>query len=163
MATLKAANVTKYDAGGSGDNYIADGYIKSVEKVWIDSFDSGTTALGTEDSICIGRVPANKKITEIVVYMPPLGDTATSLATVFLCTGASLLMTAASCFFGSMKMDGIALETWDIGTASTLRVRADKSLQVAPKDLDIYIKIFLANELDVTLTGATIKSIIKYT
>ena len=33
----EAANVAKYNAGGSGDNIIADGYIKTVEKVWIDS------------------------------------------------------------------------------------------------------------------------------
>ena len=31
--TFKAANKTKYDAGGSGDNVIADGFIKTVEKV----------------------------------------------------------------------------------------------------------------------------------
>ena len=163
MTVLKGANVTKYDAGGSGDNYIEDGYIKSVEKVWIDSYTATGIALGTEDTICIGRVPKGKKITEIVVYLPAMGDTATSLATVFLGTGASLVMTAGSCYFNSMKMDGTLLDTWDIGTASTLRVRASKALQVAPKDLDIYIRIYMANELDVTLTGGTIKSIIKYT
>jgi len=62
--TVKAGNVTKYDAGGSGDNVIADGYIKTVEKVWIDSYTMAFT--GTNDTIHIAKLPANKKITGIV-------------------------------------------------------------------------------------------------
>lgn len=162
MATLKAANVTKYDAGGSGDNYIADGYIKSVEKVWIDSY-ALTSVVGSDDAICIGKVPKNKKITEIVVTMPVSGGAATSLATIFVGTGASLLMTAGSCFLGSLQMDGVSLSTWDIGTASTMRLGPAQLGKVAPKDIDIYIRILQANSLDFVITGGTIRSIIKYT
>lgn len=61
--SVKAANVTKYNAGGSGDNIIADGYIKTVEKVWIDSYTIGFT--GTNDTIHIAVLPENKKITSI--------------------------------------------------------------------------------------------------
>ena len=60
----QASNVTKYNAGGSGDNIIADGYIKAVEKVWLDSYTIAFT--GTNSAIHIAQVPANKKITSIV-------------------------------------------------------------------------------------------------
>lgn len=63
--SVKASNVTKYDAGGSGDNIIADGYIKTVEKVWIDSYTIAFT--GTNDTIHIAKLPENKKITSIDV------------------------------------------------------------------------------------------------
>jgi len=162
MATVKSANVTKYDAGGSGDNYIDDGYIKSVEKVWIDSYVL-TTVLGTEDSICIGYVPKNKKVTEIVVSMPVSGGAATSLATIYCGTGAGLVFTASTNFFGELKMDGVPLGTWDIGTASTLRLLPAYLGKLVPKATGIYIKIFQANELDFVITGGTIRSIIKYT
>ena len=62
--SVQAANVTKYNAGGSGDNIIADGYIKTVEKVWIDSYTIAFT--GTNDTIHIAKLPENKKITGII-------------------------------------------------------------------------------------------------
>lgn len=62
--SVQAANLTKYNAGGSGDNVIADGYIKAVEKVWIDSYTFAQT--GTNTTIQIAVLPENKKITSIV-------------------------------------------------------------------------------------------------
>lgn len=61
---VQSANLTKYNAGGSGDNIIADGYIKAVEKVWIDSYTFAQT--GTNTTIQIAVLPENKKITSIV-------------------------------------------------------------------------------------------------
>ena len=58
-----SANITKYNAGGSGDNYIADGYIKTVEKIWMDSYTFAQT--GTNTTIHIASLPPNKKITSI--------------------------------------------------------------------------------------------------
>lgn len=60
-----AANVAKFKAGGSGDNVIADGYIKTVEKVWIDSYTIAFT--NTNTTIDIAVLEANKKITGILV------------------------------------------------------------------------------------------------
>ena len=57
--------VTKYQAGGSGDNYIPDGYIKSVEKYWIDTYTIGFT--NTNTTIDIAVVQPNKKIIGIDV------------------------------------------------------------------------------------------------
>lgn len=61
------ANTTKYQAGGSGDNVIADGYINTVEKCWIDSYTIAFT--NTNTTIDIAVLPANKKITSIDVYI----------------------------------------------------------------------------------------------
>lgn len=165
MATLKSANVTKYDNGGSGDNYIADGFIKSVEKVWIDTFTAGTTAIGTDDSICIGKVPKGKKITSIVVQMPALNPTST-LCTVFVDTGATILMTAGSTFFGAaLQPRGNAggTVTFASGTADMLFLEGSCIGKEVPIDADIYIKIYSVAGADVINTGGTIRSIIKYT
>lgn len=62
---VQASNLTKYNAGGSGDNIISDGYIKSVEKVWIDSYTFAQT--GTNTTIQIAKLDDNKKITSIVI------------------------------------------------------------------------------------------------
>lgn len=67
MANVYAANVTKYNAGGSGDNIIADGYIKTVEKVWLDSWTF--TATTSNATIDIAMIPPNKKITSIEVII----------------------------------------------------------------------------------------------
>src|SRR3990172_8679815 len=63
----EAANVTKYNAGGSGDNIIDDGYIKTVEKVWIDSYTIAFT--NTNTTIDIAVLPVNKKITSVVAII----------------------------------------------------------------------------------------------
>jgi hypothetical protein len=165
MSTLKATNVTKFDAGGSGDNYIADGYIKSVEKVWIDDYTLGAAAaLGSDDSICLGWVPKGKKITEIIVYLPVLNPSATT-CTVFLDSGATMLMTAANTYLGAMQADGVAGGTAAVSTAAkqTLRMTGDKLATVVAKDMYIYAKVVMTGGGDSISTAATIRSIIKYT
>ena len=63
----QAANVTKYNAGGSGDSYIPDGYIKTVEKIWMDSYTMAFTV--TKTTIDIAVLPENKKITGIDIII----------------------------------------------------------------------------------------------
>lgn len=165
MATVKGVNVTKFDNGGSGDNYISDGYIKSVEKVWIDSYTLGAAAaLGSDDSIAIGRVPKGKKLTEVIVHMPVLSPTAT-LGTIFLDTGATMIMTSDSTYLGALQAAGVAAGTegYDTSEIQTLRLIGDKHALVAPKDLVIYLKCVLAGGGDSISTAGTIRTIIKYT
>lgn len=156
MSSLNAANVTKYDAGGSGDNIISDGYIKSVEKVWIDSY-ALTAGLSTATSICIGIVPANAKITEVVVYMPALYVLDT-LGTIYVQTGATV---GAAGYYGTMKADGYQTTTYNPGTAWTLRLGGlqHKTLSAAQK---VYITLVTDGDASTTLTG-TVRSIIRYT
>ena len=153
MATVSAVNVTKYDAGGSGDNIVNDGFIKTVEKVWIDSY-AIITNLATTSSILIARVPANKKVTDIVVHMPVAGSPATN-TTIYCCTGAT---TSTSAYFGTLTSGG-AGKTFDIGTAATLRLDGTKFGQALPADVGIYLVISPA----LTVTGGTIRTIVRYT
>ena len=41
MTNYQATNVALYVAGGSGDNLIPDGYVKAVEKIWLDWKNQG--------------------------------------------------------------------------------------------------------------------------
>jgi hypothetical protein len=68
MSTYKAVNVTKFDAGGSGDNYIGDGYIKAVEKIWYDTYAATSVPSNATLDMCV--LPKNKKIMGIDVYFP---------------------------------------------------------------------------------------------
>ena len=74
--TYKSANVTKAAAGGSGDNYIGDGIIKSVEKIWTDSYTS-TADLSTACCIVLADLPTNKKVTSIEVTIETLSTQST--------------------------------------------------------------------------------------
>ena len=71
MATnaVKGANVTKYDAGGSGDNNIGDGYIKATEKVWMDNYTLTSVITLTNTTISIATLPPNKKLTSVQVII----------------------------------------------------------------------------------------------
>jgi len=71
MSEYKAANVTKYDAGGTGDNLIDTGLIKSVEQVWVDSY-AFTAAIAKDDTYVIARIPPGKRITDVIVCYPAL-------------------------------------------------------------------------------------------
>lgn len=164
MATLKAANVTKYDNGGSGDNYIADGFIKSVEKIWMDSYTIGTSTIASSDSILIGKVPKGKKLTSIVIYTPSL-MAAASNCTVFLDTGATMLMTAANTYLGTAQADGVAAgtDTADVNKVQLWRLKGDKLGSEMPADVDIYMKLLVSGGVATVVTAGTIRSIIKYT
>ena len=72
MAAYVGINSTKFAAGGSGDNYINDGLIKSVAKIWTDTYTVGTTALTTGDTITIALIPPGKKIVGIDVVHPAI-------------------------------------------------------------------------------------------
>lgn len=70
MATnaVKGANVTKFDAPG-GDNIIADGYINTVEKVWLDNYTLTSVITLTNTTISLATLPPNKKLTRVCVMI----------------------------------------------------------------------------------------------
>ena len=70
MTAFNATNVSSVVvSGGSGSYMVADGYIRTVEKLWIDTFVF-TAVVTTADSICIAVIPGNKKITGVDVWLP---------------------------------------------------------------------------------------------
>lgn len=160
MATVKGANVTKYDNGGTGDNIIDDGFIKTVEKVWLDSYVV-SAAVPSTSSILIARVPKNKKVTDIVVFMPVSTAPATD-STIYCGTGAT---TSTSQYFGILQNSaGVAAQvnTIDLGTAGTLRLAGNdtKKMQALPVDVGIYLTV---GGVGLTVTGGTIRTMVKYT
>lgn len=147
MADYKAANVTKYDAGGSGDNVIADGYIKSVEKIWQDSY-SFTSVLTTADTITIATVPANKKITSVEVYFPALTPT-TSTINVGISGDADLFIDDAP----------VVVDASGIGYA-----RLNNTTGMSYVTTDVTDIIFSLGVAAITApTAGTIKTIVRYT
>lgn len=62
-----SGNVTKYNTGGSGDNNIGDGYIKAVEKVWLDSYTISFTL--TKTTLDLAVLQPNKKLVEVIVQI----------------------------------------------------------------------------------------------
>ena len=158
MAIVKAANVTKYEAGG-GDNTISDGFIKTVEKVWIDTY-AVDAAIPSTTSILIGKVPAGKKLTDVIVYLPVLSGVATT-GTVNCTTsivGAGTIGT-----LGFLVVNGLGVQAANLATVTTLRLNATGALQELTADSDIYIVINANAGVGTTTTAGTIRSIIKYT
>jgi hypothetical protein len=78
MTAFKAAYVTKYDAGGTGDNVAPDGYIKTVEKIWMDTF-TFSAVITTADTITIAEIGPGRKITGVEIYFPTLVPTTASI------------------------------------------------------------------------------------
>ena len=158
MATLKSVNVTKYDTPG-GDNIIADGFIKTVEKVWIDTYVVAA-AIPTTSQLCIARIPKNKKITDITVHVPVLGAAGTS-CTLYCDTAAT---TAVVNYFGILQnQTPLAAQTYvfDYGTACTLKLNAVNTHigEALPADVGIFLMFRPAT----TVTAGTITTIVKYT
>lgn len=159
MASLYAANVTKVRAGGSGDNYVADGYIKTVEKVWIDTYVV-TANIPSTSSICIGKVPKGKKLTDVIVYLPVLSGVGT-IGTVSLDTAAT---TSTSPWGGYLVIGGAISNITTLASISTVRLNQTKVFDEMPVDVDLFITIeTVALVGGTTITAGTIKTIVKYT
>ena len=91
--STSAANLTKYYAGGSGDNIIADGYIKTVEKIWLDSYTIAFT--NTLTTILIAELPENKQITGIVVDILTTASQTSGTVSLGLVTDTTDILAAA--------------------------------------------------------------------
>ncbi len=120
----KAVNMTKYAAGGSGDNIIPDGFIKSIEKSWIDFFNfSSALTIGTGMIIDIAYIPAGKKITGIEVYGIS-GATLSSTSTNAVSIGARYGVTAitnSTQFLAATTFGALAVSTVS-GTGGTTSI-----------------------------------------
>ena len=148
-----AANVTKYVAGGTGDNVIADGYIKTVEKVWLDTYTmAAATNLPTNSFIDIAFVPNNKKITGIDLFFPALS------------TGAS--GTGTTITLGTRTAAGVTSSTALLAAgeavAGVLTLSANANVPFAIADGYNYV-FLVAKRLATTTTASTINTIVRYT
>lgn len=75
MAAVKGDNVTKYDAGPSGDNAIAQGFVNAQVEVFLDSYEASALVAGS--TIDIAELPANAKVLKVEMYTDALGASST--------------------------------------------------------------------------------------
>ena len=171
MSSVGAANVVKYDAGGSGDNIIADGYIKTVEKVWIDSYTIAFT--DTNTTIKIARLPENKKITSIVVnILTTVSQTSGTVSIGYsvdstddlLATGVTNFMAATTITHNltqtSILIPGGSTQGGTPTSASLLFNAVNAGFQGVTSGTQATIAVKLNNW---TMTTGTVKTIVRYT
>ena len=164
MAT--AANVTKYNAGGSGDNIIADGYIKAVEKVWIDSYTIAFT--NTNTTIDIAVLAENKKVTGIDVYIyttvsQTSGTVSIGFSTDALAANSHNAFLAPTTLTHDKTVTTISL--WGAGvTQQNLTTAAvDGVLAGFQKVLDGTATTIALKLNNWTMTTGTVKTVVRYT
>ena len=166
MTNYNASNVTLYQAGGSGDNLIADGYIRAVEKIWLDSFTWGlTTSPSTSDTILIGYIPANKKIVGCEVYVPSTLAPTTCAINVGLSTSTGLLISNSTQYINATVLYNVARMNNPAGmgyvvTSGTSSVSGSTSVLINV-NTPIYLTIGVASITAPTI--GTITTILRYT
>jgi hypothetical protein len=154
MTAFKGANVTKVEAGGSGDYVVADGFIKTVEKIWMDSF-AFTAVLTTADTIVIAKIPKGKKITDVIVTFPTALTPTTSTIQVGIAADTDKFITAAVPVAESGAAGGQAART-------VVRMNNTDGFQYeCLADTDILLSIGVTAMT--APTAGTITTMVKYT
>lgn len=154
----KSANVTKFDAGGSGDNIIPDGYIKTVEKVWVDTYTySSAATIGIGTTIECAILPQGKKITGIDVYgigsLSATSTNAVSIGLKFESTGVTNATTfLAATTYGTAVYSTLVL--------SKLSATSNIPLEVTGGTNRVILYFTAANP---SVTGGTITTVVRYT
>lgn len=158
----QAANVTKFNAGGSGDNIIADGYIKTVEKVWLDSYTIAFT--NTNTTIDIAVLPENKKVTGITLYIYTTAAQTSGTVSIGYSTDATINTFLAPTTITHNKTV-TTIELWGGGLSQQSLTTADcdgtlSGFQGVTAGTATTITVKLNNW---TMTTGTVKSIVRYT
>ena len=164
MANELSANVTKYKAGGSGDNIISDGYIKTVEKIWIDSCTM--TSVATKTTIEIAVLPANKKVTGIdIIIETAISQTTGTIAIGFASDASVNSFLEASAISHNLSRTTISLPYGGVGVGSgTATGKAGTVKAGAFPAVTAGTKCTIAVQLDVWVASlGTIKSMVRYT
>lgn len=162
----KAANVTKYDAGGSGDNVILDGYIKAVEKVWIDSYTIAFT--NTNTTIDIAVLQENKKVTGIDVYIyttaaQTSGTVSIGFSTDALAAGSHNAFLAPTTLTHNKTVTTISLWGGGVSQQNLTTAEMDGVLAGFQKVLDGTATTITLKLNNWTMTTGTVKTIVRYT
>jgi hypothetical protein len=163
---VKAANQTKYDAGGSGDNVIANHQIKTVEKIWLDNYTLTGAMVLTNSTISIGTLPEGAILTGVEVII------ATSVTQTSGTIGLGFSSEADGAAWGSLMAE---TDVTHNGTITTLRLPAHgivNNLNAANGVAKIGGFQFEATGTRVTvalklnnwtMTTGTLKTILRYT
>ena len=174
MVNYTATNVALYQLGGSGDNLIPDGYIRTTEKVWMDyyTYSTASTALmTTSDTLLIGYIPANKKIVGCEVYVPLTLAPTTAAINVGPSYSTALLISNSTAYIvasfalttSALNLQCVRLNNPNgilfVCTSSTTAVSGGTILQNV--NTPIYLSFIGANLT--APTAGTITTILRYT
>ncbi len=162
----QASNVTKFTAGGSGDNIIADGYIKTVEKVWIDSYTIAFT--NTNTTIDIAVLEANKKITSIEAYIYTTvsqtgGTVSIGFSTDALAANSHNAFLAPVTLTHDKTVTTISLWGGGVNQQNLTTAAMDGVLAGFQKVLDGTATTIAIKLNNWTMTTGTVKTIVRYT
>jgi hypothetical protein len=163
--------VAKYVAGGSGDNIVPDGYIKSIEKVWIDTYTIAFT--NTNTTIVIAELPPNKKIVSIQAEIyTSASQTSGTVGIGYVVDAANCIASAGVAQFlaptdithnltrTSISLPGPGLIMLPTATSSTVICSVLGGFQAVTSGTQTTIGIKLNNW---TMTTGTIKTVVRYT
>lgn len=170
--STSASNTTKFYAGGSGDNIIADGYIKTVEKIWMDSYTIAFT--NTLTTIQIAEIPENKKITSIVVEIATTASQTSGTISIGYVMDTTDILSATGCsnFMAAFQITnnltrntivlpgGLLNSVNYTGAGLTIVPMTFAGFQGVTGGTQTTIGIKLNNW---TMTSGTIKTIVRYT
>lgn len=161
-----ASNVAKVKAGGSGDNYVADGYIKTVEKVWIDSYTIAFT--NTNTTVDIAILDANKKITGITAYIyttaaQSSGTVSIGFSTDALAAGSHNAFLAPTTITHNKTVTTIELWGSGVATQNLTTAEMDGVLAGFQKVLEGTATTIALKLNNWTMTTGTVKTIVRYT
>jgi hypothetical protein len=158
---VKAVNVTKYDAGGSGDDYIPDGYIKSVEKVWLDNYTLTSVITLTNTSIAICTLPVNKKITDILISIETSASQTSGTISVGFTTDSAIdTLVGITNVTHNQTLTTISLLQGVLPSTANVAVGKHAGSQFVTTGTRVTIALKLNNW---TMSTGTIKSIVRYT
>lgn len=153
----KATYKTKYDAGGTGDNIIPDGYIKSVEKVWVDTYVfSSSATIGTGMVIDIAVIPAGKKIQGIEVWglaAASISATSTNAVSIGARYGTGTV-TNATQFLAATTLGTVTFDNIPVLAKSNLGVECTSATHT------IFLQFTAASP---SITAGTIVTKVRYT
>ncbi len=157
-----STNVTKYNAGGSGDNYIPDGYIKTVEKIWIDNYTIAFTA--TKTTLDIAIIPTNKKLTSIIVMVETTASQTNGTLSLGFSTDASYgVLKAPGTVSHNLTCTTLAMPHGFVLNSATALVGLGDTLSGFCKVISGTQNTITLQFNNWTMTTGTVKTIVRYT
>lgn len=152
----------QYQAGGSGSNYIPDGYIKSTMKIWTDVYTIAFTNTNSTIDICV--LPPNKRVLSIIVDVATTVTQTNGTIAVGFSTDANVdTFLAATTISHNATRTSIDLPGGFVmngtSTSSTIVVGAQGGFQFVTVGTQTTISVKLNNW---TMTSGTLKTLVQY-
>lgn len=160
---VKGTNVTKFDSPG-GDNIIPDGYVKAVEKVWLDDYTLTGNITLTNTSIALATLPVNKKITGVEVLIETSASQTSGTVSVGFSTDAAIdTLLGIRSVSHNLTLTSISIPGSNNGIG-VLAVIGGPAKMAAFQKVTAGTQVTVALKLNNwTMSTGTIKSIVRYT